>query len=208
MKITKKTIIAVFALLMAMAAKADVEINETNFPDANFRNYLLRWLDGADGVFTASEIANVTSMDLSEFGIESLQGIEYFTALKTLNCTSNKLTALDISHNTKLEKLYCGSNQLTALDVSHNTALTELYCYRNQLTALDISQNANIKEVWCYRNQIKDEAMDALVASLPAGINRNLRVIYNENEGNVMTTDQAAATKAKGWIPRYYDGNS
>ena len=185
-----KLLLSLFALLTTTMAWADVEINKTNFPDANFRNYLLRWLDGADGVFTASEIANVTSMNLPDICIENLQGIEYFTALKTLNFTGNQVRALDVSKNTKLEKLYCGNNQLTALDVSHNTALTELYCYRNKRTALDLSQNANMKEVWCYQNQIKG------------------KVIYNENEGNVMTVDQVAAAKAKGWIPRYYDGNS
>ena len=203
-----KLLLSLFALLTTTMAWADVEINETNFPDANFRNYLLRWLDGADGVFTASEIANVTSMNLPDICIENLQGIEYFTALKTLNFTGNQVRALDVSKNTKLEKLYCGNNQLTALDVSHNTALTELYCYRNKLTALDLSQNANMKEVWCYQNQIKGEAMDALVESLPDRSNRTLKVIYNENEGNVMTVDQVAAAKAKGWIPRCYDGNS
>ena len=49
--------------------------------------------------------------------------------------------------------------------------------------------------------------MDALVASLPAGNNGTLRVIYNENEGSVMTVAQVAAAKAKRWTPYYFTGN-
>ena len=48
--------------------------------------------------------------------------------------------------------------------------------------------------------------MDALVESLPNVSESSMYVIYNENEGNVMTTVQVAAAKAKGWTPYYYDG--
>ena len=50
--------------------------------------------------------------------------------------------------------------------------------------------------------------MDALVASLPTVSNYTMRVVYYENEQNVMTTTQVTAAKAKGWIPLYYDGNT
>ena len=36
--------------------------------------------------------------------IESLKGIEYFTALTKLNCRSNKLTSLDVSKNIALNR--------------------------------------------------------------------------------------------------------
>ena len=49
--------------------------------------------------------------------------------------------------------------------------------------------------------------MDALVASLPTIRSGIMDVIYNENEGNVITKTQVAAAKAKGWTPRYYDGS-
>ena len=43
--------------LMPSVAWADVEINETNFPDANFRALLMTLPEGKDGVFTDKEIA-------------------------------------------------------------------------------------------------------------------------------------------------------
>ena len=146
----------VVSICSVHSAWADVEINETNFPDENFRNYLLNQTYGSDGVITDAEIAEVTSIDVSEgwYNIASLKGIEFFTALETLNCAVNKLTALDVSKNTALTTLNCGGNQLTALDVSKNTALTSLKCFSNQLTALDVSKNTALTELQCIKNQL------------------------------------------------------
>ena len=180
-----KLLLSLFALLTTTMVWADVEINATNFPDANFRNWVLKQSYGSDGVLTEEEIAGVTTIRVSYKSIQNLTGIGYFTALTMLHCEWNQLKALDVSENTNLTALHCYHNQLKALDVSENTALTVLKCYQNQ---------------------IKGEAMDALVASLPAGSNGTLDVIHIENEGNVMTNDQAAAAKAKGWIPKHYDG--
>lgn len=126
----KKTIISCFVLFDCfIGAKADVEINETTFPDEEFRNWVLRQSYGVDGVLTEEETANVTRiMVVGGRDIQSLKGIEYFTALTYLNCASNHLTALDVSKCTKLEVLYCDWNQLTSLDVSKNTALKDLAC--------------------------------------------------------------------------------
>ena len=41
-------------------AAGDMEINETNFPDENFRSWLFMQSYGADGVITESEIKNIT----------------------------------------------------------------------------------------------------------------------------------------------------
>ena len=82
---------------------ADVEINEKNFPDGIFRNWLLSQDYGSDGVLTKSEIARVTLINAQRVGsidsdhngkIQSLRGIEYFTALETLACCLNELTEL------------------------------------------------------------------------------------------------------------------
>ena len=124
----------------------------------------------------------------------------------------NQLKALDVSKNEALTRLKCANNQLTTLDASKNTELLELTCEGNQLTALYAPQNTKLNELNCFKNQIKGEAMDAFIASLPQQTvhesydYKGLYVIYNQNEGNVMTTTQAAAAKAKGWIPYYYDG--
>ncbi|MBO7067758.1 MAG: leucine-rich repeat domain-containing protein [Bacteroidaceae bacterium] len=147
-------------------------------------------------------------MDVTGSNIQDMKGIEYFTALKWLSCSNNQLTTLDVSNNTALEKLYCEDNQLTALDVSNNTALTLLGCGNNQLTALDVSKNTEMTSLYCYQNQIKGAAMDALVGGLPTVTDRNLYIIYTENEQNEMTVAQVAAAKAKGWTPCYTTGET
>ncbi|MDE7457165.1 MAG: hypothetical protein K2M96_10760 [Prevotella sp.] len=157
------------ALFMCMAvaflpqvarAAGDVEINAKNFPDENFRNYLLQQDYGKDGKLTEEEIKDITSLDVPYKRINSLQGIEYFTALTELNCVYNQLTSLDVSKNIALTELNCGYNSLTSLDVSKNTALTGLWCGENQLTSLDVSKNTALTGLFCYKNQLT--ALDVL----------------------------------------------
>ena len=145
---------AFLCVLAPLTASADVAINETNFPDENFRNWLLSQPYGQDGIITDEEIVGITSMDVSYQNISSLQGIEYFTALTALNCNFNQLTLLDVSGCTALTTLYCDRNQLTSLDVSKNTALSVLMCVYNQLTSLDVSQNTALTALYCPSNQL------------------------------------------------------
>lgn len=152
----KKVLLLLVAMVASLSAWADVTINETNFPDANFRNWLLSEPYGSDGVLTDGEIAAIITIDVSSNSIADLTGIEHLTALKNLYCIGNQLTALDVSHNTALIFLACNNNQLTALDVSQNTALNKLYCYNNQLTALDVCQNTALKNLNCSDNQLTE----------------------------------------------------
>lgn len=101
-------VLAVMLLEMGVGAFADVDINETNFPDANFRSYVSSNCDtDSSGTLSDAEIATVTDIDVSYKAISSLKGIEYFTALTRLSCSKNKLTALDLSNNTALTDLVC-----------------------------------------------------------------------------------------------------
>ena len=182
-------------------------IDETNFPDENFRAYLLEQDYGADGVLTKKDIKGVSEMYINGKNISTLQGIKYFTALRILDCYDNQLTSLDVSGCTVLKWLVCDDNQLTSLDVSGCTALEWLLCSNNQLTSLDLSNNKKLTYLECYKNQIKGKSMEALVSSLPESTAGELYVYYEDilDEGNVMTKAQVAAAKAKGWILYYYN---
>ena len=128
---------------------ADVAFNAINFPDENFRNWLLSQDYGSDGMLTDVEIENITSINVGLKNIQSLKGIEYFTALTTLECYTNQLTSLDVSKNKALSYLRCESNKLTSLDVTSNTALKTLLCGANQLTSLDVSNNTLLTRLDC-----------------------------------------------------------
>ena len=187
--------------------EVEIAINETNFPDAFFRDYLIAQSYGSDGVITDEEIATIKIMEVASRNISNLKGINYFTAITKLTCQNNNLTTLDLSMNTALTEINCSMNRLTTLDVSNNTELITLNCQGNQLTSLDVSKNTTLKTINCYSNQINGEEMDVLVESLPNTENGMLFIIINENEGNAMTSTQVAAAKSKGWIPKYFDGS-
>ena len=186
---------------------SDVEVSESNFPDANFRNWIKSQYYGSDGVLTAEEIASVKTMNIYDKYIESLQGIEFFTALTALECQRNRLTSLDVSKNAALTTLSAFDNQLTSLNVNGCAALTVLSCSGNRLSSLTTFGCTSLTNLTCYSNQIKGAAMDSLVMSLPIVSSGKINVLYYKDEANVMTTTQAAAAKAKGWIPQWLDLN-
>ena len=151
------TLCMVLTLLPVAAfaeGETDVSINETNFPDANFRTVVKEYDTDKDENLSRAEIEAVKEIKCYYKDIRSLTGIEYFTALQTLKCYSNQLTSLDISENTALKSLDCAKNQLAALDVSQNTALESLDCADNQLTTLDVSRNTALKSLDCAKNQL------------------------------------------------------
>ena len=131
-----------------------LEINATNFPDANFRSYLLSKYPS--GYITNEEIAALTTMDVSSRGIADLTGIKYFTALKTLRCYNNPLTSLDMSNCTALTYLDCAptssytGTKLTSLNVSGCTNLETLYCYNTNISSLDVTPCKSLRELDCH----------------------------------------------------------
>lgn len=126
-----------------------VMINSTNFPDANFRNYLLSLYP--DGYLTQYDIANMTSLNVSNKGISNMKGIEYFTALKELRCWANSFTSLNLNSNTELTYLDCAPNSsLTTLNVSNCSKLQTVYCYSTALTGLTITGKPNLTRLDCH----------------------------------------------------------
>ena len=134
---------------------AGVAIDDTNFPDVNFRSFVAEKYDiDGDDCLSDAEIAAVTELNCYNRGISDLTGIGHFTALTKLSCNENRLTSLDVSKNSALTYLSCYGNQLTVLDVSKNTSLTKLFCDSNQLTSLDVSKNNALNILWCNNNQL------------------------------------------------------
>ena len=110
----KKAISALICLLLLVLcsfALADVAINETNFPDATFREYIMQQFDAdGNGSLSTEEIASATYIYVDDMDISSLKGVEYFTSLQSLDCNYNSISSLDLSKNTALETLNCFNN--------------------------------------------------------------------------------------------------
>ena len=126
-----------------------VPIDEVHFPDANFRIKVREFdLDGNESL-SDEEIEKITTVAVENCGIGSLEGIQYFTAMKKLSCRQNKLTSLDIMECAALRKLDCSENALTVLKVAGHKMLETLYCFGNPLTMLDVSWCPKLKTVYC-----------------------------------------------------------
>ncbi len=62
-----------------------IAVNETNFPDANFRRAVLDRADtNSNGVLSAGEISAFTQIGWAAWDIRSFKGIQFFTALETI----------------------------------------------------------------------------------------------------------------------------
>lgn len=168
-----------------------IAIDETNFPDPAFRNYLIETYDFAkDGILTDEEIKNTKRLFLGIDSIKSLKGIEYFTDLKKLFCFFNEITELDMSRNTKLTYLDCSNCKITKLNIANNVLLDTLYCENNELTELDISNNTELVYLDCYDNKLtqldvsKNTALAQLdfernqIASIDLRQNAELKELY------------------------------
>ena len=192
-------------------ATCEVEVREIiiDIPDANFKNYLVnraRFDTNGDGEISLKEAKIPTTIDCSSKGIGSLEGIQYFTALTSLNCSTNSLTSIDLSANTALTNLYCHKNTLTSLDLSNDTALTYLSCYTNKLTALDLSDNTSLTYLSCYKNSLTSLDLSANTALTNLDCNSNkltslelpssTALTWVDCHGNLLTTVDLSSNTA------------
>jgi Leucine-rich repeat (LRR) protein len=126
----------------------------TLIPNSNFEQALIDL--GIDkgtinGSVPTADISGIKSLDVSNYNITDLTGIEDFTALTSLSCDSNQLTSLDVSNNTALTYLNCYDNQLTSLDVrnGNNTNFTSFYSSNNpNLTCIFVDNASYSTKNW------------------------------------------------------------
>ena len=178
-------LVMVFSLLPFTASAAGATpIDEKNFPDPVFREYVLKIVGSS--VLTEEKARQIEVLDVSWSNtkkvlgkrdpITSLRGIKYLKYVKDLNCSYQKLTTLNLELNSRVERLNCYGNQLTdlwlrptgtslkylncsvnqlnALDLSKSSELTELYCNNSKLTALDLSANKKLQIISATSNKL------------------------------------------------------
>ena len=134
--------------------ETSLPINEDNFPDDNFRNYIRTYKAGNRDVLTVEEQRKVETIEVEGWNISNLKGIEAFPNLKELNCGNNSIQKLDLRQNPELEKLICNTNQLTQLDLSKNPDIDYLNCSENQLEQLDVS-HLKLEYLYCSHNDLE-----------------------------------------------------
>jgi|GEM_PF-965066 len=141
-------------ILTDSPAATDLPVDETNFPDPNFRKYILEAVDlNSTKTLSSSEISAVKEMNCINRSISDMTGLQYFTEITKLYCSQNNISSLNVGVLPKLTLLDCASNKLTELDMTKNTALTFLCCTDNQLTSLKL-KNSALTCLACYDNNL------------------------------------------------------
>ena len=149
----KKLLLLSFAAIALSigSAQADVTINETNFPDENFR-WSMEGIDNGDGVLTDEEIAAVEGITF--WDVQNFKGIEYFYHLQDLLIFGTNIpdqegfVMFDISKFTNLASFTMGDYHcVTSLDFSKNGKLKFLNLDSGMSGLTTIKLPASIEEL-------------------------------------------------------------
>lgn len=174
----RKAIAAVAAVLVIVVAGvgayfaffAPYELDEKTFPDSSVRSALASQADvDHDGKVSRDEARALSSFDIAGTGAASIEGLERFPNLVSLDLSSTSVASLDTSPFPLLETLKArdcanlsqvklgGSPALrhvdlqdapaTELDVSKLAALEELDAYGVPLETLDVSGNTGLSRL-------------------------------------------------------------
>ncbi len=152
-----------------------------NFKDANFKAKLLesnkenqiaemtddRYYYGyvsidanKDGEIDTEEVANITSLNVSNSNINSLEGIEFFTNLTNLWISNNNISEeVDLSNLKKIYTINCENNQITNIKFPSIGHLSFCDFSNNNLTSvnlnnftfdgfLDFNNNPNLESIF------------------------------------------------------------
>lgn len=156
--------------------------------DPLFLQYLLSLYDSdSDGKLVNEEAEAVETISVCADGITTLDGVQYFRNLKSLDCCGSvwngSLASLALNRNTALEVLKCSYNQLTSISLP--SSLIEMECRFNKFQTLNLSGVPHLKRLDCFGNRLENLDLSGLpeLESLTAGMNsfRTLDVSGNPN---------------------------
>lgn len=143
-------ILAVMSGAVSMNASA-APIYSKVFPDPVFREYIAAEIDtDRDGMLSERETAAVERIIIHDKRLSSIQGIELFTNLKTLDVSDSRLSSINLGSNRALEELDCSGagHEFTFLDLGSNRHLRKLNCNGiGVLTSINLSNCTLLEEL-------------------------------------------------------------
>lgn len=93
-------------------------IDERNFPDENFREYLADYGFYCVSAITMEEINDMDELCVESAGVKDFTGVELFTEVSKILVSSNELTSLDLSHNKKVSYLDVSNNYIKSTEMT------------------------------------------------------------------------------------------
>lgn len=186
-----------------------------DIPDTAFLNILIELgIDtNNDSLISFDEAKAVTSLDVSgavdssyddeiplligSGWIRDLTGIEAFMNLKSLDCSGNKLTAIDVSKNVFLEELNCSvhfrlGQSIDSLDISSNSELKSLNCCFTKISSLDLTNNPLLESLDCSSTRLMslDISNNPMITNLRCGFTQIFSLdLSNQNELEYLDCD-------------------
>lgn len=147
-----------------------VSLNETNFPNATFREFVERKCDvDGDKLLTPAELGKVEDINLSKPDknnsdqtyaddkyrqIDNFKGIEYFTNLRGVNIGGNTaVTSIDLSSCTKLTD-FVGANCPKLEKAVLPEGVKEVYIYISGLKEFDAAKYPKLEVLKIFSTQV------------------------------------------------------
>ncbi|MGP1415959.1 MAG: InlB B-repeat-containing protein [Treponema sp.] len=123
---------------------------------------------------------NITELDCSSNKLTELN-VQGCVSLQELSCYENNLTTLNVQGLTSLQILDCSINKLTELNVQGFASLKELSCYENNLTTLNVQGLTSLQILDCSINKLTELNVQGLTSL------KNLRYWGNKLNAQAMT---------------------
>ncbi|GAB7391321.1 MucBP domain-containing protein [Lactococcus garvieae] len=118
------------------STRSSVSIDEINFPDPIFREWIKANIANGANELTDSMINAVTSINIFGLGISSLEGIQVFKNLNTLQAANNNISFYDPSGNPNLKTLYIQNNKLP------------FFFFFSQISGMFVPQHVEGQAIW------------------------------------------------------------
>lgn len=129
----------------------NAEINDTNLLNA----LIAQGIDtNNDGIIQIYEAESVTTLEINDIQINSLNGICAFSNVTKLQFSNNQLTTLDLSCFPDLTNLICISNNITTLDFSNNLKIEQINCFRAGLNVINLGSVTTLKSLQVHQNNL------------------------------------------------------
>lgn len=148
----KKIIIVLSAIAAVCSCSTDAtRTNDvvSKIKDPVFKAYCIAKADlNGDKRISMEEAASVDVMDISGLNVSRLDGIEYFSGLKTLDCSGTKVSKICLNSNT-IQVLMCHDNpSLIKLDLAKAPALEFIFASKTSLKSLDLAAQNGLYRLW------------------------------------------------------------
>jgi len=191
--------IKILFIVIAFTSFCNAQI--VNIPNANFKAKLIaanasnttaKDLSGNyfkidtnnDGEIQLTEALQVSSIDVFNSNITSIQGITSFSNLQFLNCAWNSILSIDLNGLTNLQTLWAWKCYTTTFNFSGCNNLNYIDCSQNMMTSLNASNLTNLATLKC----IERYTTTPLNVNLTGCINLNYLEIRSAYLSNIDLT--------------------